>query len=118
MKFLDNLIERLIEERIKKVLSNQNAQQEEISNQYERLRLLNRDITQTKEDVLLEIDYLKKEIKSINSKLLSNKDDLEVSMNGLLKYFDEKFDSFGSKKSIITDLLKKIAKLEVKNVSS
>lgn len=118
MKFLDKLIEESISKKIiiftNKIIS---LEQDSILKD-EKINLLNKQLHQSKQDSLLEIDSLRSDIRNINNKCSKNTEDLEIGLEGIIKIFNDKFETLGYKKSIVTDLLKKIAKLEVKDVSS
>ena len=46
------------------------------------------------------------------------REDMERGFTGVVRTFDKRLESLGDKKGIVTDLLKKIARLEGDNVSS
>lgn len=116
MKFLNELIEKIVNEKVKSNTIKFKELDDEMILISSKLRGLNRDIFQTKEDLTILIDGLKRDVKHLQVKDLENKEELEIGLEGIIKVFNEKFESLGTKKSIVTDLLKKIAKLEDRNV--
>jgi hypothetical protein len=67
---------------------------------------------------LEELAVMKEEIKLLRENQIKLRDDMDLGLDGIIKVFEMKLESLGYKKSIVTDLLKKIAKLEGNNVSS
>lgn len=120
MKFLDDAINKAVDLKISARIELANTRikylEEESLLTKDKIISLNREIYQLKEGYSIEIDSIKKEIKDIRAILNSSKEDLEIGLEGIIKIFNQKFDSLGYKKSIVTELLKKIAKLEDRNV--
>lgn len=59
---------------------------------------------------------VEEEIKALKLAQQRHKDELDIGLDGMIKVFEMKLETLGYKKSIVVDLLKKIAKLEGKNV--
>lgn len=59
---------------------------------------------------------IEQDIKILKENQFRYREDLDIGLDGIIVVFEQKLESLGYKKSIVTDLLKKIAKLEGKNV--
>lgn len=118
MKFLDEWINKAVQEKVSSVLkelADLKMENKSIRIELSEVALLKQRLDKL-EDYLSGLDYIESEIEAIKFRLTQHKEDLEIGLNGIIKVFSEKFEDSAYKKPIITDLLKKIAKLEGQNV--
>ncbi len=78
--------------------------------------LIDKSIDRRMLDFYSQIRAVRDDLSSLESKIPMTKEELEIQLDGIIKIFETKLDVLGYKKIITTDLLKKIAKSEDKNV--
>ena len=138
MRWLDNLIDRSLNLRDQKLKELINSKAEELKNSQGKLRF---DLDRYKLNIQIEmknlvglineqtdkLTALNKEVLRVEGEFGVNlqktsikidekerqvREDLERSITTVIRMFDSRLEGLGDKRAIVTDLLKKIAKLE------
>ncbi len=135
MKFIDNILNRLIDKKFSRIESRINLLEKVVnfnrSTSIDSMNSLKTDSLKmeidlcklVKDTVDTNFSALSHRLDMVNSKVIVEEDelrkikeDLEISLDGIIKIFEQKLEVLGYKKIIATDLLKKLAKLEAKDV--
>ena len=102
MIWLNNIIIPIVREFIKPHQKYIYENTEKILELEKRINFLSEEI-----EIKYKINHLK-----IDQKERFLREEMELSLTGLISQIDKKFESLGDKKGIVTDLLKRIAFLE------
>ena len=127
MKWLENKIKFIVDNAIKlyytdidKLKNENDLLRSELKSMQEILRKIDVNLISCRNYVDIREQLLRESFfnteKSLNCSIrelrINSKDDIELAVSGLIKLIDNRLNGMSNKKSIVTDLLKKIAKLE------
>lgn len=120
MKWLDEIIDKRVKEKISGYEIGYIEVLHAIKDLSNRVDEFSRDVSNVNKYVDIREQLIRESMfnveKTINLKIremqVDFKEDLELSSGGLMNFFDKRLNAMGEKKGIVTDLLKKIARLE------